>query len=122
MGFQLPRKTLRIDFEGTDYDGAEVVLSLNKSLRSYLEFAETRADITERQIVELVAERLVEWNLEGQDGEAIPPTVDGLLSLDDVGFFLTLWQQWEKAVRQAVEPGPLSNGPSSNGAISEILN
>lgn len=121
MGYQLPRKTLRVAFDGTAYDGAEVVLSLNASLRSYLEFSEDRAKITERQVLELIADRIVEWNLEFPDGQPIPATLDGFLSLDDVGFFFTLWEQWDKAVRRSVDPDPLSSGPLSNGAISETL-
>ena len=36
-GFKVPDKTAIVRFEGTDYDGAEIVLRLNVSLEHYLD-------------------------------------------------------------------------------------
>lgn len=120
MGYRIPRKVLRIEFDGTDYDGAEVVLSLNASVRSYLEFQEDRSKMTDRALLEFIGERLVEWNLEDDEGP-LPADVDGVLRLDDVSFVMALFEQWQKALVREVEPSPLSPGLSSNGAISESL-
>lgn len=121
MGFQLPKKTIRFTFEGTDYDGAEVVLSRNIPVDRYLEavVAKDAGDINAQ--VGYFAEALIEWNLEDDDGNPIPASLDGVRALTDLEFMLMLMRMWDQAVQEAVNTGPLSKRPSNNGAISASL-
>lgn len=58
------------------------------------------------------AEVLVSWNLEDQDGEPVPTTLEGLLA-QDFDLVIALIDGWMEAV--AGVPAPLEQ-PSSSGA------
>lgn len=78
MGFEVGR-TFVLDFgkEGeTDAYGAEVKVR-SMSIATDMEWAQ--AD--QRREAEIMAEHILSWNLQ-RDGEPVPITADGILSLD----------------------------------------
>lgn len=129
-GFRLGPKTARIVFEGTDYDGAEVVVRLSVPLGLALQFQDmTEVDMEDRsRLFDSFARiALVEWNLEEEDGEPVPCNAAGLASIpfDLANIVMT---QWAEAIGNL--PGPLGvisvNGgtsvepipPKANGSPS----
>lgn len=141
MGFQPPRKTYILDFEGTELDGLEVkarsaplgmMLELGKladgfgstpdveeiaGLSEQEQISMVRGSMDSlRSIVELYAQVLVSWNYEDEHGQAVPATVEGMLTLDPPHMMMII-QAWRQAV---VAVPPASSPTSSAGALSEV--
>lgn len=115
-GYKRNRKIYKLVFdESTDYPGLEVqvrTLSLGQLLD-----ARSRADDEDgtKRMVDLFAERLISWNLEDEDEQAVPATLDGIRDQDD-DLILALIARWQEAMRGV--PAPL-DGASSSGATTE---
>jgi hypothetical protein len=63
----------------------------------------------------LFASRLVEWNIDGDDDEPVPATVDGARSLDPE-LFADILNGWMSGMMQAPKASP---SPSEPGLIPE---
>jgi len=111
MGYTVTRATVKLVFEGTSLAGAEV-LCKSTSLGSYFELAELKSDPTAaRTLIREFAEHVLDsWNLEEEDGSAIPCTEAGLLSLDPttVMAIIEAWADGLGGVR-----GPLDDSSNS---------
>jgi hypothetical protein len=123
MGYKVKRKIFKLSFQGTDWDGLEVVArSLNTGQFIELRAAQATSraggdgaeDATGRML-ELLAGALIEWNAEDEDtGQPIPPTLDGLHS-QDLDFTVKIIDVWTDAI--AGVRGPLRQ-TSSDGQPS----
>ena len=117
MGFRLPKKTARIKFEGTDYDGAEAEVSLSLSIEQMFHVHDliSGGDIVEgfRNFGEIV---LISWNLEDDNGDPIPPTSEGFMSTPDRIFLNIIIDHWVQAMKGV--PVPLES-QSQGGSTSE---
>lgn len=109
MGYRRPLRTFDLVFDATsDYAGLEVrVRSL--TLAEYF----TWYAITGEQQNEMLAERLVGWNVEDDAGAAVPATAEGLLSRepDEV---MAIKSAWIDAIVRVRENDPLALS-STNG-------
>ena len=125
-GYRPATRTALLEFTGTEYAGAWVRCRLSLPLKKVLElqgFQET--DI--RAAIELFGrDILMEWNLEGEDGQPLPATVEGLLEMD-MAFVQCVIEQWVSAVAQPPTPlavpsgnGSMSGGPSAPTAESSL--
>lgn len=105
-GFKIPARTLNVDFEGGDYEGAYVKLKLDASLRTVFHFQElgVAGDI-EPLLMEFGEGILEEWNLEDEGGKPIPATAEGLMELPS-DFGMMLVEKWTEAIQGRV-PAPL---------------
>jgi hypothetical protein len=124
MGYRRTRKVYVLDFADTDLDGLEVK-ARSVSLGDGLEFdslLQAIADIAQREdatladqkqavrdLAEAFAAVLVDWNLEGDDGNPVPPSADALYGLEQ-GDLQLLVRAWRMAASGV--PGPLE--PPSN--------
>lgn len=117
MGFRLSKKTARIKFEGTDYDGAEVVVNLSLSIEQMFRIQDllSGGDVIEgfRDFGDIV---LVSWNLEDDDGNPIPANGEGYVSMRDRNFHGVVMERWVEAINGV--PVPLES-PSPSGSTSE---
>lgn len=122
MGFQVTTK-LRIKFSG-DYEGAEVgcrLVGFNMEqlfmFERLLELDEEKgAANKEDQWGRFIDEVIVDWNLEGEGGKAIPKSA---ASLNDIPRAL-LWSVLKGWHDKIVEfPAPL-DPPSTNGSTSAV--
>jgi len=105
-GFRLPEKTARITFEGTDYDGAEIVLRLSVTFAQFIALRESAQGEDQEGMARLFGESvLMEWNLEDADGNPIPANTDGMLAIP-LQLTNLVVQHWVEAV--AGVPGPLA--------------
>lgn len=123
MGFKMPR-TVRIVFADGIYAGAEVVCRVGITLRESLEFADLESASSDdpKQAVALIEKffeiAIVEWNLEEEDGTAIPVTPATLA--DQPGpFVVQLIEQWKEATQAT--PKASTDGSPNGKPSAELL-
>lgn len=128
MGKRIARKTYKLSFQpDTPLDGLTVVVrgvSLGKALELQREAARRakgggEEDAAIERMARLLAEHLIEWDAEDEDGVPIPPTLDGLLS-QDAEFVSMIGDAWQNAVMASTSvpdadplPGNSTDGLSS---------
>lgn len=100
MGFQRKRKVYKLDFEGTEWDGL-VVKVTGLTTGEYLDFVSLTAAVDEDDnqtgdLVTMLAEHMVSWNLE-EDNEPVPCTLEGLKA-NDVGMTMAIVRAWTSAL------------------------
>jgi len=114
-GFRIPEKTARITFEGTDYDGAEIILRLSVTFAQFIALRESAQGDDQEVMARLFGETvLMEWNLDDADGNPIPANSDGMLSIP-IQLTNLVVQHWVEAV--AGVPAPLSE---TSGDLSTL--
>lgn len=123
MGFRVQRKAYRLVFKGTELDGLEVTMR-SLSTGQLIELEEVRlaarapgasaAESKSKRAVEMMADALISWNAEDEDGTPLPPSMAGLMA-QDIDFLNAIQDAWIAAINGV--PGPLSE-TSSDGAPS----
>jgi hypothetical protein len=124
MGYKRPQTVYRLKFE--EHEGLEV-RAVGVPLGQMLDIAE-QADAVKagtvtdfgqvRELLDLFAKSLRSWNLEEEDGAAVPCTRDALLE-QEFPFVLDILGAWSEAI--ASVPAPLERR-STDGPRSEELN
>lgn len=118
MGFEAPRRTLRLVFEDAEMAGAEVVcrsVSLDEYL-GFLDLAQIQGFEELRETLTRFGDSVVqEWNLTA-DGKPVEASGKGLLSLDTF-VSRNIYGAWVKAMSGL--PGPLGQR-STNGVPSVV--
>lgn len=125
MGF-VPKRTLyKLDFSQTEYEGLEVVTrsASMATLLAILELADDAEQATGGkealarldELFGLFEGVLVSWNVEAEDGAAVPPTKAGLMAQDS-GFCLAVIQMWAREMTQAPPTSPTASGSGATSA------
>ena len=115
-GFRLPEKTARINFEGTDYDGAEIRVLLSVTFAQFIALRESAQGEDQEVMARLFGQDvLMEWNLEDDDGQPIPADGDGMLAIP-LELTNLIVQHWVEAVSGV--PAPLE-APSGDFSTLE---
>ena len=129
MGFKPPRSKYRLDFEGTDLDGLEVVMLGGKLGDAFTTISQVSGvDVTVPTIAnaevalsqyEEMAAHIVSWNLTDDDENPVEPNLEGLKTLE-VRYVNMIATAWQKA--QVGVPGPLpsSSNTTPDTALSSI--
>lgn len=128
MGFETPRRVLKLAFDDPELDGLEVKVR-SVSLDRYLGFADfgrlaelrTRAMTSDdralvARMFDEFADALVEWNLT-EDGEPVPATRQGVRD-QDAEFMTTVVLAWITALIGVSAP---LDSSSTGGPPSEAL-
>lgn len=121
--FRRERKLYQLNFEGTDLDGLEVIMK-GVSLERFIAFSRVAAELesADGRTIEnieaqfqFLAEALVSWNLDDEDGDPVPATYEGLKEQDisDVNAIMVGYMQAISSVPKAL------NSDSPSGGISE---
>src|SRR5688572_26476293 len=85
-GFQLPSRPYTITFEGTEFEGAEVVVRRRVSLGAFFELVDMAGENYQNHVRLFAKQVLMSWNLlYGEDfpdleGQPIPATPDGIMA------------------------------------------
>ena len=80
MGFRPPRKIYTLDFTGTDYEGLEVRMR-GMTVGEELDHDSRKGENGfAHYMFNLLAELLVDWNVEDDRGQPVPPTFEGVCS------------------------------------------
>jgi len=105
-GFRIPERTALINFQGTDYDGAEIRVRLSVTFAQFIALRESAQGEDQEGMARLFGETvLMDWNLEDADGNLIPADGDGMLAIP-LELTNLVVQHWVEAV--AGVPAPLS--------------
>lgn len=127
MTYKVKRTVYKLTFADPEYEGMEVrvrAMSMADRIHAAFDLAwDVDDDLVarrtkQRELHEMFAAHIVDWNLTEEDDEEtpVPVTLDGLLSLepDFLGTLVGVWQMGRVAV-----PAPLVND-SSGGEISPV--
>jgi hypothetical protein len=122
MAFQRKRKTYRLDFSGTEYDGL-VVNVRGLTTGEYLELVTLTGSTSEtnnetEKLLKLLATHLVSWNLqEGED--PVPASYEGVVANDLAMnmFIINAWTDAMVSVSAETEKKSLPGDPSLVGSI-----
>lgn len=105
MGYRPKKKIYTLAFEGEEYEGLEVkIRGLNTG--QVMDIDAARADGGDSAIVamlQLMAEQLVEWNVEDDEGQPVPTTFEGVRSLDP-DFNWAIIDAWQTAAAGVKAP------------------
>jgi hypothetical protein len=116
MGYRPKRKIYTLEFEDPDLDGLIVkVRGLNTGQILDIDTArEDGGDEAIRGLLELLAAQIVEWNVEDDEGQPAPATLDGIRA-QELAFNMAIIDAWQNAVTGV--PAPLEQ-PSTDGEQS----
>jgi len=124
MGFEVPKRPVRLIFEDADLAGAQVLcrsVSLDEWL-TYLDLGALGSLEDLRATLKRFGDEVVEsWDLTS-DKKAVAATGEGLLSLPvDVG--KAIYNAWQEGVVRVSAPlgGPSSNGGTPPGLSGSML-
>lgn len=118
MGYKRNPKIYHLKWEDGDYAGLEVrvrSLSLGQLVASQSGNGYDGKEGLEANIT-LFAERLVDWNLEAEDGTPVPPTLDAIMGEED-DLILAIVRRWMDAISGVSAP---LDETSPSGAISPV--
>jgi hypothetical protein len=119
VGFKRNPKIYRLKWEDGDYAGLEVnirSLNMGQLLEAKSGKSASGKDGLEGT-VELLADRIVDWNLEDEEtGEAVPTTLDAMKGEDD-DLILDIINRWMEAVSGVSAP---LDETSNSGEISQV--
>lgn len=123
MGYKRNPKIYKLIFgDDTDYAGLEVqvrTINLGQLLEARTgTSSDTSKDVLQAN-VELLAERIVSWNLEDEDGTPVPPTFEAMLAEDD-DLIIAIINRWQAAVSGVPDPLPESS-PSGEPSLVESI-
>lgn len=125
MGYRKPAKVYKIEYaEGHELAGLVVRVrgvSLGQFMRLSelveLDEAETSKQIEQvTELCENFATAIVSWNLEDEDGNEVPATLEGVKS-QEFDFVFQLIMRWMGAMGEISAPLPVS---SDSGEISQV--
>lgn len=111
MGYRPKRRTYNLDFTGTDYEGLEVT-ARGMTVGEELEL--DGADLTGDLIVKALVKRLIAWNVEDEQGHAVPVTFEGVCTQD--GSMVLAIMNALRQVNSGV-PAPLPETSPSGGTF-----
>lgn len=126
MGYQ--RKTYRLVFEDPDFEGLEVrtrggsidhLVQMTALTTSGAELVRPDGQAKRDELYQLLAGRLLDWNLEDDQGQPVPVTVEALRQQDWV-LVLEVAKAWMRAaagVSRPLEPGSPGGQPSLEESI-----
>lgn len=105
MGYRPKKKIYTLAFEGEEYEGLEVkIRGLNTGQVMDIDAARTDGgDSAIVAMLQLMAEQLVEWNVEDDEGQPVPTTFEGVRSLD-IDFNWAVIDAWQTAAAGVKDP------------------
>lgn len=127
MGYKVKRKAYRLRFEDPDMDGL-VVLVRGMNTGKFIEFQNAKAKQEDagpdemsptEEMCRMFIDALIEWNLEDDDGNPLPPTMESLESLD-LDFSMAMVNAWPDAVKGVSDPLPQTSTGGSTSVEASI--
>ncbi|MCZ4509948.1 hypothetical protein O3Q52_17435 [Streptomyces sp. ActVer] len=113
MGYRPKRKIYTLEFEDPEFNGLEVkIRGLNTG--QMLDIDTARDDGDDAAILgmlQLMADQLLEWNVEDDDGQPVPATFEGIRT-QELAFNWAIIDAWQNAVAGVSAP---LDGESTDG-------
>ena len=123
MGFQIPRKTARLKFEGDEFDGMEIVCAADltfaeqQHLTTMREGADDEGDLLKELLTWFADRCIISWNLLDGDGKELPVSGESFMGMP--GWFgLKVLNGWSQAMKQLSEVDAPLDEQSKNGSLS----
>lgn len=101
MGFRLDRRYV-LEFEGA-MAGAEVVIKAT-SIGTVLKLREINELDDLSELASLLADHIVEWNFEDENGETLPITAEAILANVESVVLVRIAREWYKAATGVTAP------------------
>lgn len=132
MGFTPKFTIYRLEFEDADLAGLEVRMraaklgllfgvgeaaSIQDRAKNGEELTGADADVITEKFEQL-ADHLVSWNVEDEDGVPVPATLAGLKTLE-MPLVMRIFVEWQSAMK-GVTP-PLSSGSSNGASVADLM-
>lgn len=122
-GFKRKRKTYKLDFEGTEYDGLEVRVS-GLTTGEYLELVSLSGPTEEgdREVegmIRMFQRHLISWNLENEDGTPVPTTYEAVAD-NDFTMNSTIVNAWTLALVSVPEETAKKLTTSDDSLVESI--
>lgn len=120
MGYTPRRHIYLLQFEGAEYEGLEVRMRPGKLGMIFDAQSLTAVDITNPtaedvagliEQFEILADHLVSWNVQEEDGTPVPANLDGLKDME-IPFVARIAAAWQQAMGDVT--GPLSQPSNSS--------
>lgn len=123
MGFKRNPKIYKLTWdEDTDYPGLEVqvrTLTMGQVLAMRTGKNDDEGKDNVQVSVELLAERIDSWNLEDEDGNPVPPTLEAMYEEDD-DLILDIINRWTDAVSAVRAPLPQSSPSGEPSLVASV--
>jgi hypothetical protein len=120
VGYTRTPKVYKLAFaDDTDYPGLEVAvrgMSLGQLLQAR---ASTDDSDAVADMVELLADRIVSWNLEDEQGRPVPTTREAMLT-EDADMILDICSQWQQAIAGVSAPLVSDSSSGETSAVESI--
>ena len=127
MGYKPKQKIYKLDFTGTDHEGLQVSirgLNTGQYMDLFVAKSEAEAGGETTRLLQIMASRLVGWNVEDEADLPVPATLDGIKAMD-LDFNLAIVNAWTTAmagVSAPLEPSSSGGEPSLEASIPmEVL-
>lgn len=118
MGFRLARTyKLRWD-DGTDLAGLEIDIR-STSVATLNEVKALRVGRDETRLAQILADHVIRWNLDGEDGQALPVTTESLHE-QEAPVLAEIAKQWYLAAAGVSAPLVLESTSSDTSAEESI--
>lgn len=118
-GYRPKRKIITLDFEGTKHDGLEVTMR-GLTVGEELELDDLRdKEGTGRQIFEMMAGLLHEWNVVDEQGEPVPATFEGVCT-QDATFVMEILDALQGTQSGVSDPLPESSPSGEPSPVESI--
>lgn len=120
MGYKRNPKVYNLKFgEDTEYPGLEVQvrsLSMGQLIAARTGKDDDDGKDGTEALIELLADRIIGWNLEDEDGTPVPTTLEAMKG-EDSDLIMAIVDQWTDAVAGVKAP---LDGTSNSGEISPV--
>jgi len=113
MGFTPQRKQFRLKFQDEELNGLEVLMG-SASIGALMNMSNFSADTAKDSMSSLgtslsvLADSLVSWNLEYENGSPVPATLEGLRE-QDMYMIMSIISAWTEAISGVAPPLPVSS-------------
>lgn len=125
MGFTRKRKTYKLDFADTEYDGLVVKVS-GLTTGEYLDFLALSAPVdgeddkgTTEQMLRMLADHIVSWNLLDEQGNPIPTDFEGIKS-NEIAMNMMIVEAWTDAIANVPADTGKASTPGSAPLVASI--
>jgi hypothetical protein len=108
MGFRLNQRTYLLKFEDSAMEGAEIRLR-STPISTLLRLGET---VPYAELVELLCEYVLDWNLEDSKGEPLKVEVEAILDNIEEVMLTRIVREWYRAAKGITAP---LDPPSTDG-------
>lgn len=116
MGFRMERTVYDLPFEGTALEGLKITvraMTMEQRMRVFFDLGVTKEDSVEvarakqDERYALFIGHIVSWNIEDENGEPVPVTIEDLFRVaepEQVGTITGIWSSGRTSVPAPLEP------------------